>query len=250
MEKVTTAVEEKLRDVLGRDALEQHANAMRNLKKKIQPTAMFKRPRGTLRDFSDQPKEEETTDPSEEKDDDALSVNMATLLVISIVTCDAIVSLPSSLKNSGWMGVFLVILCGVNSLCAGNLLGWCWNILQDVWPEYKEGSMIPYAEIGHRAVGLWMRNFVMVSQVVSQLTLAIGYLSNISKHIEGSSGGALKFCDMMVLTVFLIIPFTWFRAPKNFWYETCFYRSKNILIDVEQKWYYLKGNMNNGSMIV
>ncbi|GFT53150.1 aa_trans domain-containing protein [Trichonephila clavipes] len=55
------------------------------------------------------------------------------------------------------MGVFLVILCGINSLCAGNLLGWSWNILQDIWPEYKEGSMIPYAEIGHRAVGLWMR---------------------------------------------------------------------------------------------
>ncbi|GFT53154.1 transposable element Tcb1 transposase [Trichonephila clavipes] len=134
MEKVTTAVE-GLRDVLGSDALGQHAKAMRDLKKKIQPTAMFKRPRGTLRDFSDQPKEKETTDPSEEKDDAALSVNMAALLVISIVTCDAIVSLPSSLKNSGRIIGKLEEGRSVTSVAAE--FGIAHSIVSRLWNNFK-----------------------------------------------------------------------------------------------------------------
>ncbi|GFT56591.1 aa_trans domain-containing protein [Nephila pilipes] len=90
--------------------------------------------------------------------------------------------------------------------------------MQDIWPKYKERNMIPYPEIGFRAVGNWMRYLVITSQIVSQLSLAIGYLVNIARHIEYSSAGKLKFCDMMILSTFFMIPFTWFRSPKNFWF--------------------------------
>ncbi|GBN90848.1 hypothetical protein AVEN_113260-1 [Araneus ventricosus] len=112
----------------------------------------------------------------------------------------------------------MIIICGVNSLYAGMILGWCWNIMQESWPEYKKANEIPYPEMARRAVGNWMRYTIMVFLVISQVGTCIVYLVLISKHIEGASSGKLKFCYMMILALFLITPLTWFRAPRNFWF--------------------------------
>ncbi|GFT56583.1 hypothetical protein NPIL_176021 [Nephila pilipes] len=81
-------------------------NIMRSVKEKITSSHILKRPRATSTrrkhlDFSLPPKEKKTSEVGELKNKSGLSMNMAALFVISIVTGDAILSFPNSLKNSG-----------------------------------------------------------------------------------------------------------------------------------------------------
>ncbi|GIY87887.1 aa_trans domain-containing protein [Caerostris darwini] len=151
-----------------------------------------------------------------------LSSNMATLFVISSVIGTGILNLPDALKDSeyilpfkGWLGVFLIIICGLNSLYASMLLAWCWNIMQESWPEYRKASMIPYPELGMRTFGSWMKYTVMVTLVVSQICSSIYYLLIIAKHMDSVSSGNPKLCYMMIIAAVVIAPLLWFRTPKN-----------------------------------
>ncbi|GIY12398.1 aa_trans domain-containing protein [Caerostris extrusa] len=144
-----------------------------------------------------------------------LSSNMTTLFVIASVIGTGILNLPEALKNSGWIGVFLIIICGLNSLYASLFLAWCWNIMQESWPEYRKANMIPYPEIGMRAFGSRMKYTVMVTLVVSQICSSIYYLLVIAKHMDSVSSGNPKLCYMMILAAVLISPLLWLRTPKN-----------------------------------
>ncbi|KAF8767881.1 Amino acid transporter AVT1E like protein [Argiope bruennichi] len=161
--------------------------------------------------------ESNNKESNDDEKETGISTNMSALFVSSAITGSAILYLPLALKESGWLGVFMIIICGINSLYAGMILGWCWNIMQESWPEYKKPNEIPYPEMGRRAVGDWMKYMVMVFLIASQVGTCIVYFVLISKHIEAASSEKLKFCYMMILALFLISPLTWFRTPTEFW---------------------------------
>lgn len=56
-----------------------------------------------------------------------------------------------------WLGIFLIILLGLNAMYSGLCIGWCWIIMEEIWPEYHGYSRTPYQDIGYRAGGKIMK---------------------------------------------------------------------------------------------
>lgn len=53
-------------------------------------------------------------------------------------------------------GIPMLIICGIISSYTGSLLGKCWLILRQRYPEYKDKHINdPYPKIGYRAAGKW-----------------------------------------------------------------------------------------------
>ncbi|XP_055936792.1 uncharacterized protein LOC129966394 [Argiope bruennichi] len=122
--------------------------------------------------------ESNNKESNDDEKETGISTNMSALFVSSAITGSAILYLPLALKESGWLGVFMIIICGINSLYAGMILGWCWNIMQESWPEYKKPNEIPYPEMGRRAVGDWMKFMAIIDVFCSSffiLLLLIGF---------------------------------------------------------------------------
>jgi len=55
--------------------------------------------------------------------------------------------------TTGWIGIVLLPLCCVANGWCGILLGRCWLILEERFPEYKEQCRNPYPAIGFEVFG-------------------------------------------------------------------------------------------------
>ena len=62
------------------------------------------------------------------------------------------------LCSVGWIGIPLIVICGVVSGYNGMNLGKCWTMLLERYPEMRNGQeRRPYPAIGQKAFGRWMR---------------------------------------------------------------------------------------------
>ncbi len=68
-----------------------------------------------------------------------------------------ILAIPHTINNAGWFGVPLMIMICFDAAVAACLLGKCWIILEERWPEYRVRCRNPYPEIGKMAYGPRMK---------------------------------------------------------------------------------------------
>jgi len=53
----------------------------------------------------------------------------------------------------GWIGLAVMIFCCVSTGWCGVLLGKCWMMLEERYPEYQDHCRDPYPSIGQEAFG-------------------------------------------------------------------------------------------------
>lgn len=68
-----------------------------------------------------------------------------------------LLALPHTLNKTGWIGVPLMILMCFDAAIAGSLIGKCWLILEERWPEYQSNCRNPYPAIANMAYGSKMK---------------------------------------------------------------------------------------------
>ena len=65
-------------------------------------------------------------------------------------------------------GLPLLIICGLISSFTGNILGKCWTIVRQRYPEYNNQFIPdPYPTIGFRAAGVWGRRLTRFCMIAT-----------------------------------------------------------------------------------
>ncbi|XP_053211728.1 LOW QUALITY PROTEIN: proton-coupled amino acid transporter 1-like [Panonychus citri] len=62
-----------------------------------------------------------------------------------------ILALPYAFDQAGWYSLPLLIMCCLDAGICGILIGKCWMILEERWPEFRENCRYPYPAIGKMA---------------------------------------------------------------------------------------------------
>ncbi|XP_035213523.1 amino acid transporter AVT1C-like isoform X1 [Stegodyphus dumicola] len=151
-----------------------------------------------------------------EREEIGFTQNMAAVFIVSSVTGSGIVSLPYALMLSDWMGIFFLLLSGINALYSGICLGRCWLILEERWSEYKMDYRSPYPAIGFRALGEFTKYVVMMCMDISMCGSCIVYVLMMAALMDEIWPAYILFCYFVVILVILLTPFTWFGKPRNF----------------------------------
>lgn len=87
-----------------------------------------------------------------------MSVITTVLFVAGENAGAGLLALPSTLNKSGWWGLPLMVMIIFDSAVAASLIGKCWLILEERWPqEYQLNCRNPYPEIGKMAFGPRMK---------------------------------------------------------------------------------------------
>ncbi|GMR39268.1 hypothetical protein PMAYCL1PPCAC_09463, partial [Pristionchus mayeri] len=145
------------------------------------------------------------------------------LFVVGELAGGGIVALPTALIQTDLylgVGLLVVILCIVTY--TAYLLGRTWTMLTDCWPEYRQHTRKPYAEIGYRACGRYMTTFVSIVCNVTQFMTAVVFILLASKNIQdlitAFFGFHFSFCIVVVILGICLLPLTFLKSPSDFWW--------------------------------
>ncbi|CAI4226752.1 unnamed protein product [Auanema sp. JU1783] len=145
------------------------------------------------------------------------------LFVVGDLAGGGLVALPTAMIQSEfWGGLVITVVMTLVVTYTAYVLGKCWNILLDHWPEYHEHCRKPYPEIGYRAMGPVVRLLVSICIDVTQFGIAVVYLLLSSKNIHDFTkaffGGSISFCYVIIILAICLLPITFLKSPQDFWW--------------------------------
>lgn len=77
----------------------------------------------------------------------------AAIFILGEMTGTGVLSLPEALRQSGWSGVAMILICCLLSAYCGIKLSNCWIMIRDRNEKYKESVRDPFPVIAHEAAG-------------------------------------------------------------------------------------------------
>lgn len=147
-----------------------------------------------------------------------LTVFTAAVFIVGEMSGTGVLSLPISIEQSNWSGVFMILACCVLSGYCGIRLASCWMLILRKNEAFRHGVRDPFPLIAFEAAGKIGRYTVLVVSYVQLfgvavifLLLASGNLASLLDHI------VLHFCDWTILITILMCPISMFGTPKDFW---------------------------------
>ncbi|KAF2896920.1 hypothetical protein ILUMI_09256 [Ignelater luminosus] len=150
-----------------------------------------------------------------------LNTFTAAVFICGEMAGSGVLALPRAIVNSGgWIGLILLVVFCINAGYGGICLGYCWEILEERYPEHRSRTRNPYATIAYRAVGRW--GSLLVSGCIQFTLFGAGtvYLllsSQIFQELLDNIFPRLSFCFWFFLIAGILTPAMWFGSPKDFW---------------------------------
>ncbi|XP_015787277.1 amino acid transporter AVT3B [Tetranychus urticae] len=148
-----------------------------------------------------------------------LSVLTTILFVAGENAGVGILALPYALNATGWFGIPLMVMICIDSTIAASLIGSCWLILEERWPEYREVCRNPYPEIGRRAFGEKMKFFVncclQIGSIGSPVVMLLVCSQLASDLIDPNRH--LSYGLWIAIIAATICPLMWLGTPVEFW---------------------------------
>lgn len=149
-----------------------------------------------------------------------LTVLTTTVFAVGEMAGSGVLALPGAMAGTGYIGIVLNIVCALVSAYTGVLLGKCWLMVMNRYPEYQEHSRYPYPAIGQVTYGKPGRllvscaiNFTMFGASVVFLLLGSENLQSLVKDL----GKDLSFCYWLFIVAGVLLPISWLGTPKDFW---------------------------------
>ncbi|XP_053211723.1 uncharacterized protein LOC128395335 isoform X1 [Panonychus citri] len=151
-----------------------------------------------------------------------------------------ILALPYAFNQAGWYSLPLMIVSCFDAGICGILIGKCWMILEERWPEFRENCRYPYPAIGKMAYGNWMRGVVTFCLQTSLFGSSTVFLLICAGLIEEFSGQFIKlpFSVWILIIGTILIPLMWLGSPGEMWFAaaaalgTTFIAITLILVDI------------------
>ncbi|GMT22793.1 hypothetical protein PFISCL1PPCAC_14090, partial [Pristionchus fissidentatus] len=145
------------------------------------------------------------------------------LFIVGDLAGGGIVALPTALiQTKLYLGVAMLLVMAVVVTFTSYVLGRSWTMLIECWPEYREHTRKPYAEIGFRAAGPRMRTVVSLVCIFTQFMIAVVFLLLASKNIQDAikafGGVDFSFCLVVIIVSVCLLPLTFLKSPADFWW--------------------------------
>lgn len=148
----------------------------------------------------------------------------ASLFIVGEVAGAGVLAIPEAMKFTGWSaGVLLIVLTCVAASYCGVLLGRCWLILESRDPSLKSvKTRNAYALIGEKAFGKTGYIASMITQVIQlfggavvQLLLSAEMMHILVQPLI-QSYISFTFCQWVVISGLILLPFSFFGSPADF----------------------------------
>ncbi|XP_074659614.1 uncharacterized protein LOC141912272 [Tubulanus polymorphus] len=149
-----------------------------------------------------------------------LKVATATVFIVGEMAGSGVLALPKATVNTGYIGVLILIVCTYCAAYTGSILGKCWMILQERYPEYRQPTRYPYPAIGYRACGPAGRYLVSLCNNVTLFgvsTVFVIMAAEILQDLCWDYGLKMSACYWLLVIAAILIPFTWLGSPKDMW---------------------------------
>lgn len=154
-------------------------------------------------------------------EENGLSPLTASLFIFGEIAGTGILAFPYSFKQVHWYGVIVIVISGLITGYASNLLGKCWLKLEMKESSLKEkGSKarMPYALIGYYSTGYfgyYATNITLIlmlfgSSVVQLLVCAETLQSLTKNYID------LQFCYWVPIIALILLPIFFLGSPVDF----------------------------------
>nr|XP_039263903.1 amino acid transporter AVT1E-like isoform X2 [Styela clava] len=154
-------------------------------------------------------------------EENRLGIATTALFIVGTMCGTGVLTIPQAVVNSGYIGPAIILTCGIKAAYTGTLLGKCWAILRNRYPEYENDRITdPYPTIAHRAGG---RVAEIATRVCLDITmfgtivLLLLISSNISDSISDIGHHDFSLCYIVMITTGVLIPLSWLGTPKDFW---------------------------------
>ncbi|XP_076458232.1 uncharacterized protein LOC143291966 [Babylonia areolata] len=185
-----------------------------------------------------------------------MGVLMTSVFLVGSMAGSGILALPSAVESTGWVGLVVLVLCGMGASYTGEVLGECWDMVQERFPAMRGPVRYPYPAIGMLTFGRAGRydtdtyettssrydtdtyettssrydtdtyettsSRVIVSVAVdfSMLGGAVVFLllagQNVAGVVRENGGPSLPLCYWFIVISVLLFPLTLRASPKEF----------------------------------
>lgn len=140
------------------------------------------------------------------------------IFIVGEMAGTGVLALPRAIVDAGWVGLPLIIIAAIMSSYTGVVLGRCWTIIKDRFPEkYAGHTRYPYPAIGFEAygkVGSYVVTFCVNATLFGVSTV---FLLLAASNMELLVGKGFSFCYWLPIIAAFLIPLTWLGTPKDFW---------------------------------
>lgn len=149
-----------------------------------------------------------------------LTITTSVLFITGEMTGSGVLALPKAVRDAGWIGIVLILMCASISAFTGTVLGRCWVMVRRNVPKLQEHVADPYPMIGYYAFGSVGRNIVTASVYftlygvcVVLLLIASGNIQMLLQQVNVD----ISLCYWIIIIGLLLAPFCWLKSPKDFW---------------------------------
>ncbi|XP_023335307.1 amino acid transporter AVT6E [Eurytemora carolleeae] len=149
-----------------------------------------------------------------------LSMLVAGLFLAGEMAGSGVLALPSAMIGTGPAGLALIVIFAIFAVFVGTRLGYCWIILEERYPEFREQVRDPYPAIAEKAVGKTARIVSLVCISITQYGTGCVYIVIMSTFIHNlavAAGFEMNPCIWMVVLAVGMCPVCWLGTPNDFW---------------------------------
>ncbi|XP_071136027.1 uncharacterized protein [Mytilus edulis] len=149
-----------------------------------------------------------------------LTVWTSSMFIIGAIAGIGVLSLPKAVEDTGWIGLFFIFVFIVKSAYTATLIGKCWVMIEDRYPEYRSHVPDPYPIIGEKAFGTFGRNLVTVTNNIFNFGTAVVFMVLAANNVVTllANYTDVSFCYWLLVLSVILAPMTCLGTPKNFWY--------------------------------
>ncbi|XP_076444879.1 uncharacterized protein LOC143282888 isoform X2 [Babylonia areolata] len=151
---------------------------------------------------------------------EGMSMLMTAVFMVGEMAGSGVLALPFAVEATGWIGLVLIPMCGLISSYTGGILGQCWQLLQQRYPDMRGPVRYPYPAIGMKTFGKPGRiiisasiNFTLFGVSCVFLLLAAQNVHSVcvDHHLTN-----LPFCYWLIILLGLMYPLCLLGTPKDF----------------------------------
>ncbi|XP_072165258.1 uncharacterized protein [Diadema setosum] len=147
-----------------------------------------------------------------------LGVFTTGLFLVGEVAGTGVLALPRAVVDTGWIGLFLIAVAACMLGYTGIILGRCWTIVKERFPEkYGGHTRYPYPAIGSEAFGKVGRYSVRFCVIFTMFGASVVFLLLAADNMHSLVGKSLNFCQWPPIIAACLMPLCWLGTPKDFW---------------------------------
>ncbi|XP_063402412.1 uncharacterized protein LOC134686669 [Mytilus trossulus] len=149
-----------------------------------------------------------------------LTIWTTAVFIIGDIAGGGVLALPRAVEDTGWIGFVLIVVFTLLSTYTAALIGKCWVIIQERYPEYQSHVPDPYPIMGEKTYGKTGRHLVTLTMNIYNFGSSVVYMVLAAGNIETLLNDVTKdisFCYWLMILTFILVPIICLGTPKDFW---------------------------------